>query len=125
MVLMVVVHAADVQDRDGAKLVLEKAKNCFTRLRLIWADSAYAGKLIEWVRNLRATRKIRLEIVKRPDDVKGFKLLPRRWVVERTFGWLGRHRRMSKDYEYRTDSSEAFIYIAMTTLMLRRLAEPE
>ena len=122
LVLAVVVHPADVQDRDGAKLVLEKAKHSFSRLRLIWADGGYAGKLLEWVRSLRGQRRLRLEIVKRSDDVKGFKVLPRRWVVERTFAWLTHCRRLSKDYERLTVSSEAMIQIAMIRLMLRRLA---
>jgi putative transposase len=118
LVLAVVVHAADIQDRDGAKLVLKRLRGLFPRLQLIWADGGYAGKLIEWTWQ---TGKWILEIVKRSDDVKGFKVLPRRWVVERTFGWLGRYRRMSKDYEQLTTSSENMIYIAMTSLMLRRL----
>jgi putative transposase len=118
LVLLAVVHGANIQDRDGAKLVLAKAKSLFPRLRLIWADGGYAGKLVEWVRSVCGRA---LEIVKRSDDVKGFKLLPRRWVVERTFGWLGRNRRLSKDYEGRTDTSEAMIYWAMTRLMVRRL----
>jgi putative transposase len=119
LVLLAVVHGAQVQDRDGAKLVFEKAKHLFPRLTLIWADGGYAGKLVGWVRSVCGWV---LEIVKRSDDVKGFKLLPRRWVVERTFGWLGRNRRLSKDYEGRTDTSEAMIYWAMTRLMVRRLA---
>jgi len=122
LVLIAVVHPADIQDRDGAILVLNQAKNCFSRLRLIWADGGYAGRLIQWVRDLRVVRKLRLEIVKRSDDVKGFKVLPHRWVVERTFGWLGRHRRMSKDYEGLPETGETLIYVAMICLMLRRLA---
>lgn len=117
--LAIVVHAASIQDRDGAKLVIERLRGRFPRLQLIWADGGYAGKLIEWVRSGYGWV---LEIVKRSDDVKGFKVLPRRWVVERTFGWLGRYRRMSKDYEALTESSEAMIYIAMTNLLLHRLA---
>jgi putative transposase len=89
-------------------------------LKLIWADGGYAGKLIEWTRHLCGWV---LEIVKRTDDLKGFKLLPHRWVVERTFGWLGRYRRLSKDYEELTESSEAFIRIAMINLMLHRLCK--
>lgn len=123
LVLVAVVHPANIQDRDGAKLVLEKLKHQFTRIRLIWADGGYAGQLIQWLRALRERAKLQLEIVKRSDDIKGFKVLPRRWVVERTFGWLGRYRRLSKDYEFYTDSSEAMIHIAMTGLMLRRLAK--
>jgi putative transposase len=93
------------------------------RLRLIWADGGYAGQLIAWVRALRKRNPVHVEIVKRSDDVKGFKVLPRRWVVERTFGWLGRQRRLSKDYEYLTDTSETMIYVSMIGLMLRRLAK--
>lgn len=122
LVLAVVVHPANIQDRDGAKLVLDIVRNSFSRLRLIWADGGYAGRLIDWVRDLRTQRKVRLEIVKRSDDVKGFVVLPRRWIVERTFGWLGRYRRFSKDYEQLTSSSEAMIHIAMIGLMVRRLA---
>lgn len=122
LVLIAVVHPADIQDRDGAVLVLSQAKNRFSRLRLIWADGGYAGRLVQWVRDLRVVRRLRLEIVKRSDDVKGFKVLPHRWVVERTFGWLGRHRRMSKDYEGLLETGETLIYVAMIGLMLRRLA---
>ncbi len=113
-----VVHAANIQDRDGAKLVLQKLLGRFPRLRLIWADGGYRGKLIEWTASLGGWV---LEIVKRNDDVKGFKVLPNRWVVERTFGWLGRYRRLSKDYEELVETSESMIYLAMTNLMIRRL----
>lgn len=122
LVLVAVVHPANIQDRDGGKLVLEQVKHAFSRLRLIWADGGYAGRLVHWVRDLRQRRKLRMEIVKRPDNAKGFKVLPRRWVVERTFGWLGRHRRFSKDYEQLTSSGEAMIHIAMIGLMAKRLA---
>jgi putative transposase len=124
LVLAVVVHPANIQDRDGAKLVLDIIRHTFSRLRLIWADGGYAGRLIDWVRDLRIQRKVQLEIVKRSDNVRGFVVLPRRWVVERTFGWLGRYRRLSKDYEQPTTSSEAMIHIAMIGLMVKRLAEP-
>lgn len=122
LVLAGVVHAANLQDRDGAKLVLERLKHKFSRLRLIWADGAYAGPFVEWVRRLRVWRKLRLEIVSRPAGVKGFVLLPNRWVVERTFGWLNRYRRLSKDYEYLLPTSETMIHVAMINLMGRRLA---
>jgi putative transposase len=122
IIIALVVHEASIQDRDGAKLVLETFKSGFTRLKLIWADGGYAGKLIEWTRE---TIHRKLEIVKRSDDAKGFEVLPRRWVVERTFGWLGRYRRLSKDYEQLTDNSEAMILIAMSNLMSRRLPHPK
>jgi putative transposase len=122
LVLAVVVHAANIQDRDGAKLVLARLTQKFSRLRCIWADGGYAGQLVTWVRGLRVRRKLRLEIVSRPEGVKGFLLLPKRWVVERTFGWLNRFRRLSKDYEYLTQTSETMIHVAMINLMVRRLA---
>ena len=118
LLLAVVVHPANIQDRDGAKLVLARLGGRFPRLALIRADGGYAGQLVSWVQT--ALRCI-LEIVKRPEGAKGFQVLPRRWVVERTFGWLGRYRRLSKDYERTTRSSEAMIYIAMTHVMVRRL----
>jgi len=116
--MALVVHPADIQDRDGAKLVMAKLRGLFPRLALIWADGGYAGKLIEWVNTFGNWV---LEIVKRSDDMTGFVILPRRWVVERTFAWLGKYRRLSKDYETLTESSETMIYIAMTNLMLHRL----
>lgn len=118
LVLMVVVHAANLQDREGARLVLEKVKGRFPRLRLIWADGGYAGKLVEWV---KTACRFLLEIVERPAGRQGFQVLPRRWVVERTLGWLGRYRRLSKDYEGLPETSEALIYVAMIHLMVRRL----
>jgi putative transposase len=118
LLLVVVVHAANIQDRDGAKLVLAKLVGRFPRLKLIWADGGYAGQLVEWVRTLSGWL---LEIVKRPLDSHQFQVLPRRWVVERTFAWLGRCRRLSKDYEELAQTSEAWVQIAMIHLMLRRL----
>jgi putative transposase len=117
--LDLVVHPADVQDRDGAKQVLEKLGKSFPLLKKIWADGAYAGKLVDWAKE---HGEWILEIVKRSDGVKGFELLPHRWVVERTFAWLGRFRRLSKDYERLIETSEAMIRIAMIRLMIRRLA---
>lgn len=118
LLLTVVVHAASIQDRDGAKLVIEKARGLFPRLKLVWADGGYAGQLVEWVQN---TCGWLLEIIKRNTDAIGFQVLPRRWVVERTFAWLGRYRRLSKDYEELTDTSETMIQIAMIRLMLGRI----
>lgn len=122
LLLLVVVHSAGIQDRDGARRVLAPLANRFTRLRKIWADSVYNSGLAEWIRGLRTRNRIVLELVKRSDQVKGFVVLPRRWVVERTFAWLSFNRRLSKDYEYLPATSETFIYISMIKLMLGRLA---
>jgi putative transposase len=113
-----VVHAASLQDRDGAEWVLRRLHGSFPRLVKIWADTAYRGGLVEWARKFR---KWTIEIVSRAPGQKGFVVLPKRWIVERTFGWLGRSRRLSKDYEGLCESSEAWIYISMIHLMLRRL----
>lgn len=122
LILLVCVHPANVQDRDGARLLLATLRGRFGWLRCIWADGGYAGALVQWVRRLCPARGTRLEIVKHQAALHRFKVLPRRWVVERTFAWLGRSRRLSKDYEHTVSSSESFIYIAMIHLMLRRLA---
>ena len=122
LLLVVCVTKASTQDRDGAKLLLKVLSRQWMRLRLIWADSSYAGELIEWVRQLRANRRVKLEIVRRSAAQQGFVVLPKRWIVERTFGWLNRCRRLSKDYEYLTETSEAMIHVAMINLMVRRLA---
>jgi putative transposase len=122
LLLCVVVHSAGIQDRDGARRVLAPLAHAFTRLRKIWADGIYNGDLAEWLRNLRTRNRIELELVKRNPETKGFVVLPRRWVVERTFAWLGFNRRLSKDYEMLPATSEAFIYVSMIKLMLGRLA---
>jgi putative transposase len=121
LLLVVLVHKASIQERVGAKSLLQRAKQKgFERLCLIWADGGYSGSpMINWVFDLAGWI---FEIVKRSDNVKGFQLLPHRWVVERTFAWLGRYRRLSKDYEVLPQTSEAFIYAAMVDLMLARLA---
>lgn len=119
LLLFAMVLTANIQDRDGAKLLFEKVKERFPRLRLIWADGGYAGKLVDWVKQFCHWV---LEIVKRSDDVKGFVLLPHRWIVERTFGWLNRWRRLSKDYERLPETEEAIIYAAMSKIMVKRLA---
>ena len=119
LLLAVVVHPADVQDRGGARLVLGELAGKLPR-RLIWADGAYRGALSEWVWERLGCR---LEIVPRVAGQRGFAVLPRRWVVERTLGWLGRQRRLSKDYEELPESSAAWVQIAMSRLMLRRMAQ--
>jgi transposase len=123
LILHVVVHPASVQDRDGARLVLPILLERFGWLRCIFADGGYAGALALWLKGLLPGRGVRLEIVKRSDPhTHTFKILPKRWIVERTFGWLSKFRRLSKDYEFRTDNSEAMILISASRLMLNRLA---
>ena len=123
LLLVVMVTSAPVQDRHGGKAILQLLAARFSSIALIWADAGYASQidsgLVTWA---RTAASIVLQIVKRSDDVKGFQVLPRRWVVERTFGWLIRNRRLSRDYERRTDNSEAMIKIAMIKLMASRLA---
>jgi len=122
LVVVAVVHSAGVQDRDGARLVFTKLREHFSWLKRVWADAAYAGpKLGEWLRGLFTWT---LEIVTRSDEQVGFQVQPKRWIVERTFGWLNRSRRLSKDYERLPETEEAWIYAAMSRLMLRRLARP-
>lgn len=119
LLLAVVVTAASVQDRDGARLLLRNRPGSCKKLRKVWVDGGYAGRLVDWV----AERfKFCLAVVLRPKETKQFVLLPRRWVVERTFGWLNHSRRLSKSYERLTRTDEAWIYIAMTRIMLERLA---
>ena len=112
-----VVHAADIQDRDGGEEVLMRMIGYFHRLKLIWADGGYAGEFVKEAKRLFGRV---IEIVKRP-DLKKFVVMPKRWIVERTFGWLGKYRRLSKDYETFPASSECMIQLAMVNLMLHRL----
>lgn len=120
LLLAVVVQSAALPDQDGACFVLARMKGWFTRLRLIWADSAYGRNgLPSWVKE---TFGWTIQTVLRPVGIKGWVVLPKRWIVERTFAWIGRYRRNSKDYERLPESSEAMIKIAMIHLMLRRLA---
>ena len=118
LLLAVVVHAANIQDRDGAKLVLAKLLGQFPRLQVIWADAACAGRLIAWA---LVTGGWVLTVVRRRPDSHSFEVLPRRWVVERTLAWLGRCRRLSKDYEELPETGETWIHVAMVHLMLKRL----
>ena len=121
LLLVVVVHAANIQESDGAKLVLRRALGRFPRLRRIWADQGYKAHLVEWA---KAVGGWVVEIVIKPKEQRGFAVLPRRWVVERTFAWLGRNRRLSKDYEGLAETHEAWVHLAMIHLMLKRLAPP-
>lgn len=139
LVLKVVVHAADMQDREGAKHLLEPVKGLFPRLQKLWADQGYTGPIGAWIAEQLGWT---VEIVKhtpRPRGMwvfpgqevdptvfqrpRGFRHLPRRWVVERTIAWIGRNRRMSKDYEALPATGEAMVYLAMIRVMLRRLAK--
>jgi putative transposase len=123
LLLLVVVTGANVQDKAGARLVLAKIKEGFRRLKLIWVDGGYTSDPLQaWLDELRPKHRVMIEVVKRSDQQKGFKVLARRWVVERTFGWLNKHRRLSKDYERLPETSEAMIRVAMIRLMLTRLA---
>ena len=126
LLLLVLVHRASLQDGNGGKLLLarlfERIKrsiyNRWCRFKLIWVDGAYKD-IIAWTKHRFGWQ---LEVVRRPPDARGFQVLPRRWVVERTFGWLGRYRRLGRDYEHQTLSSESMVYLASIHRMLRLLA---
>jgi putative transposase len=127
LILVVVGHSAAVPDGSGGKQVLQQlferikgvSYNRYCRLTKIWADDAYED-LVDWVRFMFGWT---LEIVRRPADAKGWLVLPRSWVVERAFGWLGRYRRLSRDFEHTVQSSEAFVYIASIRRMLKLAAD--
>jgi putative transposase len=118
LLLAVEVHAANVHDSQAAYGVIEKLKWKFQRLTKIFADGGYRGELIERVKQ---AFDLKMEIVLRSDDQQGFKVLPKRWVIERTFAWFESYRRLSKDYEYYTETSESMIQLAMIKLMLNRI----
>lgn len=121
LLLSVHVSPASVPEREGARDLLKGALGSFKRLRKLWVDGGYEGtNFAEQVQEICPALEV--EVVKRSDDVKGFKVLPRRWVVERTFGWLMRHRRLARDYEKTESSAEAWIYLAMIRIQIRRLA---
>jgi putative transposase len=117
--LGILVTPASISDPAGAKQLLSKLGGFCKNLRKIWADGTYRGELLNWVPD---RFRFRIEPVLRPEGQKGFQVLPRRWVVERTFAWLDANRRLSKDYEVLTDTSATMTYIAMTRLLIRRLA---
>jgi len=133
LILRVVVHPADLQDREGGKLVLDGVKKQYPTLEKVWADQGYTGGFLRWAKdssNLlvevvypwwRQAKRYTPDLVEDVDPRKTFHVLPRRWVVERTFAWLGKCRRLSKDYEALPETTETLVYLAMIRLMLRRL----
>jgi putative transposase len=122
LLIGIIVHAASIQDRDGAKLLVLRIKDRLPRVTLVWADGGYRGELIQWFRN---EADWTLEIVKRDADLSTFKVLPKRWIVERTFGWLMFWRIMNRHHERKHDTAENIIRIAMTRNMLRFLTQKE
>lgn len=121
LVLGVIVTPADCPERDGAQQVLQQVGGWFKQLRKLWVDGGYSGEnFAEWVR--AHWSKLEVEVVKRAATTAGFAVLPRRWIVERTFGWLMRHRRLVRDYERTAASAESWIHLAMIRIQLRRLA---
>ena len=116
--LAVRVHAANVQDRDGAKLALKASRARFPFIETVFADGGYAGRLEAWA---RANANVALSIVRRPQALTGFQPLPRRWVIERSFAWLIKNRRLVRDFEQRAETSETLITIAAATTLIRRL----
>ena len=120
LLLKVLVTEANLGEREGAAWVLTSIDGRFPRLELVWVDAGFAGE--EFEARMQKECGVKIEVVKRPDGAKGFVLLVRRWVVERTFAWFGNYRRLSKDYEYSVYSSDAMIYATMIHLMVRRLA---
>jgi transposase len=117
LLLAVLVTVAGLQDRDAAHQLLARLRGYFSTITLVWADAGYTGRLLVWARNVV---HLTVQIVKRTEP--GFVVLPRRWVVERTFAWISKHRRCVRDYETRPDHHEAMVYIAMIMTMSRRLA---
>jgi transposase len=118
LLLAVTVTAASVQDRDGASPLLTLLRERFSTIRLVWADGGYAGRLIIWA---QSALHLAVTVVKRSDDTTGFVVLPRRWVVERTFGWLLRHRRLVRDYERLPEHHQAMVLWATVSIMTRQL----
>ncbi len=119
LLLAVVVTIAGLQDRDAACRLLAALRARCSSISLIWADGGYAGRLVTWA---QAVLGFAVTIVKRTDDLTGFRVIPRRWVVERTLAWISKHRRCVRDYETLPEHAEAMVYIAMIMTMSRRLA---
>jgi len=122
--LHVIVHPADIQDRDGGALLLSTLFGLFPFLKKLFADGGYQGPQFEQAVT-KIPPELQVEIVKRSDQAKGFEILPKRWVVERTFAWLGRCRRLAKDFENLTRIALAFVKLASIRFMLRRLCKTE
>jgi transposase len=122
LVLQVIVHAADIQDRDGGALLLATLFGLFPFLRKLYADAGYQGPKFKTALK-RVLRRVKLEIVKRSNAAKGFVVLPKRWIVERTIAWLNRCRRLAKDWENLNRKALAFVRLASIRLMLRRLCK--
>jgi transposase len=119
LLLVVLVTAANVQDRDAAHRLLATLRERFGTIRLTWADAGYTGRLVTWAHQVL---RLAVTIVKRSEDTHRFVVLPRRWVVERTFAWISKHRRCVRDYETLPEHHEAMVYLAMIITMSRRLA---
>jgi transposase len=119
LLLAVIVTVASIQDRDGAIRLLAAMRAKFCSITLVWADGGYSGRFVVWAESVLA---LTVPIIERSDDTAGFTVLPSRWVVERTFAWITKHRRCVRDYEARPDHHEAMVYIAMIAVMSRRLA---
>jgi putative transposase len=119
LLLRAVVHSASISDSRGARRLIIGMLERFERLRLIWVDGGYQKGLLDWV---LAFAGWTMRVVKRPDSTKGFAVLPKRWILERTFAWIGNYRRSAKDYEHDPKNSETIIYSSMIHLMLCRLA---
>lgn len=118
LIVALMVHPADIQDRDGGKMLIQQLGGRFRRMKVIFADGGYAGRFVHWAAGWYGRT---VEIVKR-NAAHTFEVLPKRWIVERTFSWLGRYRRLSKDFETLVECSEAMIHIAMINLMIHRLS---
>ena len=121
--LRVIVHPADIQDRDGGALLLSTLFGLFPFLKKLFADGGYQGPQFEQAVT-EILPELQVEIVKRSDQAKGFEILPKRWVVERTFAWLGRCRRLARDWECLNNKALAFLRLASIRLMLRKLCNP-
>lgn len=129
------VHAADIADRDEGKAILARVKEAFPTVRHVWVDSAYRGPFVDWVKQTlgwsvtvskhwwTGVSKVWVAPGQEPPEIPaGFQILPWRWIVERSLAWIGKYRRLSKDYEYLVETSEAMVYMAMSRTMLTRLA---